>query len=265
MKKSLLATAAAMALIAGAGFASAEGAKEQPGMKSGGPAAPTKSEAATKGAESKSGAVMKGKAETTGAGVESKSEMKNEPKSNLKADGAKTKPSTTGAGAADKSGSDTKTGANSKAASDNKAGATTTGTDTKAGADTKSNAAAPDNKAGAAKTGADTKAGADTNSNAAAADTKAGASGSVNLTPDQKTKIRTTVIQSGSAPKVSRSSINFNISVGTVVPRSVSFAAVPPSLVEIHPAWRGYRYFVVDEEIVIIDPNTLRIVAVIDV
>jgi hypothetical protein len=259
MKKSLLATVAAMVLIAGAGFASAEGAKEQSGMKSGGAAAPTKSEAATKGAESKSGAVMKGKAETTGAGVESKSEMKNEPKSNLKADGAKTKPSTTGAGAADKSGFDT------KAASDNKAGAAKTGTDTKAGADTKSNAAASDNKGGAAKTGADTKAGADTNSNAAAADTKAGASGSVNLTPDQKTKIRTTVIQSGSAPKVSRSSINFNISVGTVVPRSVSFAAVPPTLVEIHPAWRGYRYFVVDEEIVIIDPNTLRIVAVIDV
>jgi len=29
------------------------------------------------------------------------------------------------------------------------------------------------------------------------------------------------VLQSSSAPKVSRSSINFNLSVGTVVPRSV--------------------------------------------
>ena len=43
---------------------------------------------------------------------------------------------------------------------------------------------------------------------------------SVNLTTEQKTKIRTTVLQSSSAPKVSRSSINFNISVGTVVPRT---------------------------------------------
>ena len=51
------------------------------------------------------------------------------------------------------------------------------------------------------------------------------------LTTEQKTKIRTTVLQSSSAPKVSRSSINFNISVGTVVPRSVHFVTVPDTLV----------------------------------
>src|SRR4051812_35703295 len=64
MKKSLLATVAAVALIAGAGFASAaEGAKDQPAMKGG---AAVKSEPAMKtGADIKAGA---GKAETTGAG-----------------------------------------------------------------------------------------------------------------------------------------------------------------------------------------------------
>ena len=115
------------------------------------------------------------------------------------------------------------------------------------------------------KSATDTKAGADSKSNAAAADSKSGGGTSVSLTSEQKTKIRTSVIQSGNAPKVSRSSINFNISVGTVVPRSVHFVSVPSTLIEIHPAWRGYEYFVVDEEIIIIDPRTLRIVAILDV
>ena len=63
--------------------------------------------------------------------------------------------------------------------------------------------------------------------------------------------------------KVSRTEINFNISVGTAVPRSVRLVTVPTTIVEIHPAWRGYMYFVVDDEIIIVEPGSLRIVAVI--
>ena len=73
------------------------------------------------------------------------------------------------------------------------------------------------------------------------------------------------MIQSSNAPKVSRSSINFNISVGTVVPRSVHFVTVPATLVEIHPAWRGYSYFIVDDEIIIVDSRTMQIIAVLAV
>ena len=92
------------------------------------------------------------------------------------------------------------------------------------------------------------------------------AGGSVNLTTEQKSTIRTTVLQSSSAPKVSRSQINFNISVGTVVPRSgVRFVTVPDTIVRIHPAWRGYSYFIVDEEIIIVEPSTYKIVAVLNV
>ena len=57
--------------------------------------------------------------------------------------------------------------------------------------------------------------------------------------------------------------LNFNISVGTAVPRSVHLVTVPSTIVEIHPAWRGYLYFVVNDEIIIVEPGTLRIVAVI--
>jgi hypothetical protein len=86
-------------------------------------------------------------------------------------------------------------------------------------------------------------------------------SGPKSLTTEQKTKIRTTVINR--APKVS--SVNFSINVGTVVPRSVRIVAVPPTLIEFYPEWRGYMYFVVGDEIVIVEPGTLRIVAVLEV
>jgi hypothetical protein len=237
MKKSLLATVAAVSLIAGAGFASAEGAKDQPGMKGGAGSGAVQSEPAMKqGADIKSGAERKGKAETTGAGVESKSEMKAEPKAaDTKANAdTKAKPSTTGQATDQKSAPAAKSSTNDKATP-------------------------------AAKSATDTKAVTDTKTNAAAADTKSGTGASVSLTTEQKTKIRTSVLQSSGAPKVSRSQINFNISIGTVVPRSVHFVAVPATLVEIYPAWRGYSYFIVDDEIIIVDSRSFKIIAVLTV
>jgi len=85
---------------------------------------------------------------------------------------------------------------------------------------------------------------------------------SVTLSAEQKTKIRTTVLTSN-APRVTN--VNFSVSVGTVVPRSVKIVAVPAPLIEIHPAWRGYMYFVVNDEIIIVEPGSLKIVAVINV
>ena len=85
------------------------------------------------------------------------------------------------------------------------------------------------------------------------------------MTSEQKTKIRTTVLQSRNAPKVSRSNINFTVNVGTVVPRTVKIVSVPSVLVEYHPAWRGYSYFIVDDEIIIVEPRTLKIIAVLDI
>ena len=107
------------------------------------------------------------------------------------------------------------------------------------------------------------RSGATTTGQGAAGGTQA--TGSVNLNTEQKTQIRQTVLQSSSAPKIQRSEVNFNISVGTVVPRTVRFVAVPDTIVRIQPRWRGYRYFIVDEEIIIVEPRTLKIVAVLNV
>ncbi len=85
---------------------------------------------------------------------------------------------------------------------------------------------------------------------------------SVSLTTEQKTTIRQTVL-TGSAPRVTN--VNFSIRVGTVVPRTVRVAPLPATIIEIEPEWRGYMYFVYNDEIIVVEPRTLRIVAVIEV
>jgi hypothetical protein len=83
----------------------------------------------------------------------------------------------------------------------------------------------------------------------------------VTLTTEQRTKIRQTVL-TGNAPRATN--VNFSVSVGTVVPTSVRVVAVPTVIVDIHPEWRGYMYFVVDDQIIIVDRGH-RIIAVLDV
>jgi hypothetical protein len=109
-----------------------------------------------------------------------------------------------------------------------------------------------------------TSAQGDTKSSTTAQGSDKNAGGAkANLTVEQKTKIRETVIKSSNAPRVTN--VNFSISVGTVIPRTVRFAPLPPVLVEFYPSWRGYDYVIVEERIVIIEPSSFKIVAVLDV
>src|SRR5262249_55023684 len=102
--------------------------------------------------------------------------------------------------------------------------------------------------------------------NQGAAQNRAGGSSTtnvnVNLTTEQRTKIHSVIIADRSAPRVEH--VNFALNVGVVVPRgTVKFAPVPATIVEIQPVWRGFEYFLVGDEIVIVDPADLHIVAVI--
>ena len=83
------------------------------------------------------------------------------------------------------------------------------------------------------------------------------------LSTEQRTEVRQTILQSGNVPRISRSEVNINISVGTVVPRSVRLVSIPERIVRIRPAWRGFLYFVVEDEIIVVEPGSLKIVAVI--
>ena len=88
------------------------------------------------------------------------------------------------------------------------------------------------------------------------------AGGNVQLSSEQRTQIRQTVLAGSNVPRVNNP--NFAVRVGTSVPTSVHVVEVPIVLVNIHPEWRGFFYFVVGDEIIIVDRGH-RIVAVIAV
>jgi Protein of unknown function (DUF1236) len=85
---------------------------------------------------------------------------------------------------------------------------------------------------------------------------------SVNITPEKRTQIHQIFIKERSAPRVDR--VDFDLSVGTAVPGSVRFVAVPNTIIAIEPSWRGYDYFMVGDQIVIVDPRSMEIVAIIE-
>lgn len=89
----------------------------------------------------------------------------------------------------------------------------------------------------------------------------AASSSETKMTTEQRTQIREKVIATG--PKVTN--VNFSLNVGTAVPRTVHVVDVPAVIIDIHPEWRGYRYFVVNDQIIIVERDSLRIVAVLDV
>jgi hypothetical protein len=84
---------------------------------------------------------------------------------------------------------------------------------------------------------------------------------SVNLSPEQRTKIHQVIVSDRNAPRLAR--VDFQLNVGVAVPRSVKLAAVPATIIEIQPSWRGFEYFLVGDQIVIVNPRTMEIVAVV--
>jgi len=69
-------------------------------------------------------------------------------------------------------------------------------------------------------------------------------------------------LSGGNVPRASN--VNFSLRAGTTVPTSVRVVAVPTTLIEIYPEWRGHMYFVVGDQIIIVDRNH-RIIAILDV
>jgi hypothetical protein len=94
------------------------------------------------------------------------------------------------------------------------------------------------------------------------ASARGGSHTTVNLSSEQRTRIHTIIVSEKSAPRVAH--VDFDVRVGTRVPRDrVHLVAVPSSIIEIAPSWRGFEYFLVGNEIVVVDPASLEIVAVL--
>lgn len=86
------------------------------------------------------------------------------------------------------------------------------------------------------------------------------AAGSAKLTTEQRTKITSIIRQH----KVEPAHLNVSVSVGTRIPPSVHVYPLPVEVVEVYPEWRGYDYILVGDEIVIINPRTHEIVAIVE-
>jgi len=58
--------------------------------------------------------------------------------------------------------------------------------------------------------------------------------------------------------------VNFNISVGATIPKTVRFHPLPSRIVEIYPEWRGYQFILVHGRYIIVRPQTHEIVYIIE-
>ena len=125
------------------------------------------------------------------------------------------------------------------------------GRDSKSGMDNAQTKGTTDSKSGTAAT-KDSKS--TTTGNAATSATAA--------PPAEK---RTQIVSAIRSEKIQETTnVNFNISVGAAVPASVHFHPLPPRIVEIYPEWRGYEVILVHGRYVIVRPQTREIVYIIE-
>jgi hypothetical protein len=99
------------------------------------------------------------------------------------------------------------------------------------------------------------------------------------ISEDQHSQIKTAIARA-SGPRVDRRELDFNVDIGSKVPQSVHVVTLPDEIARIIPQYRGFNYFVISyrtkdpggadyffvkDELLIIDPKTLEIVAIIPV
>ncbi len=84
------------------------------------------------------------------------------------------------------------------------------------------------------------------------------------LTEEQRATVRQRIRGSEAFERARVANVDFNISVGARVPRDrVRLQPLPAVIVETVPAYRGYLFFVVSDQIVVVQPSTYTIVDVI--
>lgn len=110
-------------------------------------------------------------------------------------------------------------------------------------------------KSGSASSGASSGEGASRNESRAA--------GAPRLNDQQRTVIRERLFKER-RPQAKSRNVNVHVTIGSPVPRGLSLAVLPSVIVQDVPEYRGYRYAIVEDEIVIVEPATSRVVEIID-
>jgi hypothetical protein len=83
---------------------------------------------------------------------------------------------------------------------------------------------------------------------------------SVNINDQQRARISKSVARLKVQPL---NNLNFSLSVGTSVPRNVRLQRLPAAAVKVIPQYRGYNFVLARDEIVIVEPSSYKIVAVL--
>lgn len=246
MMNCLMISAATAALIAGTGLANAQGMGGHEGGAAGGAGMQQSAPSAPAASPSSGSASHEGSAGMKASQSEEKGGMKNQRAQQEMKPGAAGEKST-----GEKSAQENSPGERSKSmSSQNDKGA-----------------AGKDMKAEGQERNGNMKAEGRENSTTAGAKqeerskTVGQAGAGAKLSTEQRTKI-TTVIRDQHVSPVTN--VNFSISIGTRVPRDVGFHPLPAEIVTYYPDWRGYEFFLVRDQIVVVDPRTLEIVAVLD-
>ena len=252
MTNRFMMSVAAAALIAGTGFANAQGpGRDAP---SAGPAAQQSAPSSEKAAPS--AAPMKGAQSSDGAkgGINAQSKdgmSKDSPKS------AQSKDSTGKDGMKDSAQSKDTMSKDSPKSAQSKDGMS------KDGVNAQSKGTTADTKAGATT---DTKSGATAGTKSGATSTQTTGNAATSATAAPPAEKRTQIVSAIRSEKsiTETTNVNFNISVGTRVPTGVRFHALPPRIVEIYPEWRGYQVILVSGRYIIVRPQTHEIVYIIE-
>jgi hypothetical protein len=80
-----------------------------------------------------------------------------------------------------------------------------------------------------------------------------------NISTEKQVRISQTLTRERLAPP--ERNLNISIRIGETVPQNVRFHRLPPEIVSIEPEYRDYEYFTTDDDIVIVEPRTKRIVS----
>ena len=88
--------------------------------------------------------------------------------------------------------------------------------------------------------------------------TAPGATGAITFVPEQRTVIRQRLTTARPVQLKER------VTVGMTVPSEVELVEVPQTLVTEVPTVRSYRYFRYNDDVVLVDPSSRRVVHVID-
>ena len=266
MTNRFMISVAAAALIAGTGFANAQGAggatqggstaQQHSAPSAGGSAAPSRESAPssgmTTGQSEKAAPAGKQAEDLKGGKAPQNTATDTKGGKDMKAEGRDSKEKATVGQAPEKSG--TTTQREDKMGSDKSAPSSAQGGQDRMNA--QGQKGSMENKGSTEQKGAQTSpSGSSTTTGNAATSARVAAP------PAEK---QTQIVSAIRSEKIQETNVNVNVSIGTVLPASVRFVPLPPRIVEIYPEWRGFEVVLIHGRYVIVRPATREIVYIIE-